>query len=99
MGSALPADTEASDTPDSVYREHFPDNLVCNDGDWKFGYSELIVGFTPKSLIEPRFRFLRADTYPETVCLRFSAVTSLLKSWRRADLNEAAAGADAYACA
>ena len=24
MGSALPADTEASDTPDSVYREQFP---------------------------------------------------------------------------
>jgi hypothetical protein len=24
MGSALPADTEASDTPDSVYREPFP---------------------------------------------------------------------------
>ena len=23
MGSALPADTEASDTPDSVYREQF----------------------------------------------------------------------------
>jgi hypothetical protein len=54
MGSALPADTEASDTPVSVYRERFPDHPRLCDGDWNPDNRGWLVDFQGESLSEHR---------------------------------------------
>ena len=67
MGSALPADTEASDTPDSVYREQFrrSSSFGC-DCVWGIriaGLGMLTSGLT----VNPQ---LSADTFSATVIIR-----------------------------
>ena len=61
MGSALPADTEASDTPASVYREQFPkSSLFGCDGDSKSRNQGWVVDCRPghslSTELEPLWR-------------------------------------------
>jgi hypothetical protein len=79
MGSALPADTEASDTPATVYREHLRRSSVLGGmeaGNRETGAELLTQG---KSLIEVGFDDERRTGYWEPRLLSSTPESSAIR--------------------